>query len=204
MENNYTNFRSLIFVYFSKIINKVIKYHYLGCEITLKKNLQYCGTNVRIEQPPRLLTGEKFIVIGNNTFIHKGVYLGVYKTDQFSSPEIRIGENVRINYNCQITAIKRIVIGDNTLIGSNTVITDHSHGDISKESLNEIPVKRRLESKGDTIIGNNVWIGSGVAILSGVEIGNNCIIGANTVVTKSYPDNSVIAGNPSTIIKNLL
>lgn len=60
-----------------------------------------------------------------------------------------------------------------------------------------------LYSKGPVIIGDNVWVGAGSCILPNVTIGNNCIIGANSVVTKSFPDNCVIAGNPAKIIKQL-
>ena len=49
-------------------------------------------------------------------------------------------------------------------------------------------------------IGRNVWIGDKATILPDVSIGNNCIIGANSVVTKSFPDNCVIAGNPAKIL----
>lgn len=52
-------------------------------------------------------------------------------------------------------------------------------------------------------IGNNVWIGDKSTILDGVHIGDNVIVGANSVVTHDIPSNSVAAGMPAKIIKQL-
>jgi serine O-acetyltransferase len=53
-------------------------------------------------------------------------------------------------------------------------------------------------------IGNNVTIGSGAKVLGGIQIGDNVQIGANAVVTKSVPDNVVVAGVPARIIRNII
>ena len=55
--------------------------------------------------------------------------------------------------------------------------------------------------KGDVYIGANCFIGIASIILPGVHIGNNCIVGTGAVVTKDFPDNSIIAGNPAKRIK---
>ncbi|MDE6772661.1 MAG: sugar O-acetyltransferase, partial [Muribaculaceae bacterium] len=52
-------------------------------------------------------------------------------------------------------------------------------------------------------IGHNVWIGGDAVILPGVTIGDNVVIGAGAVVTRSFPSNVVIAGNPARVIKEL-
>lgn len=65
------------------------------------------------------------------------------------------------------------------------------------------PIKRQLNSKGETIIGNKVWLGDNVVVLSGVKIGNNSIIGANSVVTKDIPSFSIAVGSPAKVIKTI-
>jgi len=52
-------------------------------------------------------------------------------------------------------------------------------------------------SKGDVIIGNDVWIGHGATILSGVTIGNCAVIGAKAVVTKDVQPGDIVAGVPA-------
>ena len=51
-----------------------------------------------------------------------------------------------------------------------------------------------------TIIGNNCFLGNQCIVLMGVELGNNCVVAAGSVVTKDFPDNVVIGGNPAKII----
>ena len=61
------------------------------------------------------------------------------------------------------------------------------------------PKEDDLPYKGDTIVGNDVWIGQNVTILPGVHIGDGAIIGANSVVAKDIPSYSVSVGNPCEI-----
>lgn len=59
----------------------------------------------------------------------------------------------------------------------------------------------QLPFKGDTVIGNDVWIGRESVIMPGVKIGNGVIVAAYSVVTKDVPAYSVVGGNPARIIK---
>lgn len=53
-----------------------------------------------------------------------------------------------------------------------------------------------------TRIGRNCFIGGRSLILPGVEIGDNCVVGAGSVVTKSVPPRSIVAGNPAKVIRS--
>ena len=55
--------------------------------------------------------------------------------------------------------------------------------------------------KRPIIIGDGCFIGSNSIILKGTNLGKNCVVGAGSVVSSSFPDNVIIAGNPATIIK---
>ncbi|MFL4555694.1 streptogramin A O-acetyltransferase Vat(F) [Yersinia kristensenii] len=64
------------------------------------------------------------------------------------------------------------------------------------------PSMDELPYKGDTHVGNDVWIGYEVLIMPGVTIGNRAIISSRSVVTRDVPAYSVVGGNPATLIKN--
>ena len=60
----------------------------------------------------------------------------------------------------------------------------------------EAPASSDMPYKGDTVIGNDVWIGQNAVILPGVHIGDGAIIGANSVVGRNVESYSIVAGNP--------
>lgn len=63
------------------------------------------------------------------------------------------------------------------------------------------PPLRELPLKGDTVIGNDVWIGQNSTILPGVHIGDGAIIGANSVVASDVAPYTIVAGNPARPIR---
>ncbi|MPM51711.1 Virginiamycin A acetyltransferase [bioreactor metagenome] len=63
------------------------------------------------------------------------------------------------------------------------------------------PTVEQLPFKGDTVIGNDVWIGQNVTIMPGVKIGDGAIIAANATVTKNVESYAIVGGNPARLIK---
>ena len=63
------------------------------------------------------------------------------------------------------------------------------------------PQSWERELRGDTVIGNDVWIGMEAIILPGVTVGDGAIIGARAVVAADVPAYAIVAGNPAHVIK---
>lgn len=151
--------------------------------------------------------GEKYIAIGDNTHIGDYGRLTAYyhykPTNQQFCPQVIMGNDCCIGPQSHITAIHKIVIGDNVLTGPRVLITDNAHGASVDSILDIAPSKRKLVSNGPVIIEDNVWIGEGSMIMPNVTIGKGSIIAANSVVTQNIPSYCIAAGSPAKIIKKL-
>ena len=196
------------FFYTQERHNRMLRRVYYIRTLWIKQQFKKIGTSV-LFQKVDFLKGAEYILIGDNTFFEKHLYLSAWdsyitkESPQSFSPSIRIGSNCHFGAFNHITAINSIEIGDNLLTGKNVTITDNSHGSSSIDNLLIEPVLRPLISKGPIKIGNNVWIGDKATILPNVTIGDGAIIAANAVVTKNVPAYAVAAGNPAQIIKSV-
>lgn len=63
------------------------------------------------------------------------------------------------------------------------------------------PTRDQLPFKGDTIIGNDVWIGQNVTIMPGVKVGDGSIVASNSTVTKNIEPYTIYGGNPARLIR---
>jgi len=160
------------------------------------------GNKSFIASPINSLVGGKFIRVGDRVKIGRYAVLTAWANDTYK-PEIVIDNGAHIGDFIHISAINKIIVGENCLTGRFVTISDNSHGEIDFGELSTAPLKRKLISKGPVIIGKNVWIGDKVTILANVTIGDGAIIGANSVVTKDIPPYTVAAGIPAKIIKTL-
>lgn len=104
-----------------------------------------------------------------------------------------VGENCRF-YSLNIFSEPYLMeFGDNVIVSGEVIFVTHDGG-IYLFSDEESDL---LGHYGKIKIGSNCFIGMGAIILPDVEIGNNCIVGAGAVVMDSFPDDTVIIGNPA-------
>ncbi|CAM2814035.1 virginiamycin A acetyltransferase [Flavobacterium succinicans] len=109
-----------------------------------------------------------------------------------------IGDQLIIGKFCMIASnVTFIMNGANHLTES---ISSYPFAIFGKEWQHAMDGKS-YPNKGNTVIGNDVWIGYNVTIMPGISIGDGAIIAANTTVTKNIPPYAVAGGNPSRIIK---
>lgn len=122
--------------------------------------------------------------------------------------KIEVGKNTAINGGTILSIASNLKIGDNVLISYDCLISDHNGHSLDCEIRKlDLPLLLSGKTKSwtdvkieDVTIENNVWIGAKSVILKGVKIRENSIVAAGAVVTKSFPPNSIIGGNPAKLI----
>lgn len=133
------------------------------------------------------------IIVGEYTY-----YDDINRAENFESHVTHhydfIGDKLIIGKFCAIAkGIEFIMNGANHRINSITTYPFNIMGNGWEKSA---PSLTDLKLKGDTIVGNDVWIGQNVTVMPAVHIGDGAIIGANSVVAKDIPPYSVAVGNP--------
>ena len=110
-----------------------------------------------------------------------------------------IGDKLIIGKFCALaTGVKFIMNGANHKISGFSTYPFQVFGNGWEKVT---PQPGELPNKGDTVIGNDVWIGYEAVIMPGVEIGDGAIIASKSVVTKNVLPYSVVGGNPAKVIK---
>lgn len=118
---------------------------------------------------------------------------------------VEIQKNATIGKNCKISShtfiCEGVTIEDNAFIGHSVTFINDSYprataGDGQLQTESDWKVEKTLVKKGASI-------GSGSTILANVSIGENAIVGAGSVVTKSVPANTIVAGNPAKMLRQV-
>lgn len=142
--------------------------------------------------------GKQGIVLGNHVSIGAFSRLVVATTFNALGKGIHIGNNVGIGEFAYLGGAGGLSIGDDCIIGQYLSCHPENH----HYSHQNLPIRMQGVSRKGIVIGRNCWIGSKVTILDGVTIGDGCVIAAGSVVTKSFPANSLIGGVPAKLLRN--
>lgn len=110
---------------------------------------------------------------------------------------IYIGDHVYLNVLCTILDCNRVEIGNHVMIGPGVQIYTAAHL-LQAEGRNQ-----GLEEAKAVVIEDNVWLGGSAILLPGVRIDRNAVVGAGAVVSRDVPANTVVAGNPARVIREI-
>ncbi len=110
---------------------------------------------------------------------------------------ILIGDHVYLNSLCTIIDNNEVHIGHHVMIGPVVQIYTAAHLLKAETRIQGLEVAKPI------VIEDNVWLGGGAILLPGVRIGGNAVVGAGAVVPRSVPANTVVAGNPARVIREI-
>ena len=144
------------------------------------------GENVKLSKFINLYGCE----IGDNTKI--GAFVEIQK-------HARVGRNCKISSHTFIC--EGVTIEDEVFVGHgvtfiNDVYPRAATADGTLQTEQDWDVKKTLIKKGASI-------GSGVTVLANVTVGENALVGAGSVVTKDVQPNTIVAGNPARLLRNI-
>ena len=128
--------------------------------------------------------------IGQNSFIEPPFFCSY-------GQNINIGDFVYLNVLCTILDCNEVQIGNHVMIGPGVQIYTSAH------ALQAEPRIHGWEVAMPVVIEDNVWIGGGAILLPGVTLGQNAVVGAGSVVTRSVPENTIVAGNPARVLREI-
>lgn len=152
----------------------------------------------------RLLFGstKSDVIIGDRVLMY-GILVSC------SNGKIKLGDYSQLGEHSKILSANSVTVGEYTAIANNVTIADNNNHPV--HPLDRLIVRKTLPGSKERswiysdnspiIIGKNCWIGEHSRICKGVTIGDGSVVAANSVVTKSVPENCIVAGNPAKIVK---
>ncbi len=187
----------------------------LGSFLSFKRTAYEVWTNFEQNShiDPTVLLGSQAFVVSQNRSVRLGarsVCRGILRCEPQPSASIEIGEDVYLGDDTLLSAATSIRIGSRTLIAHEVQIFDNNTHPLDPHErfqdwqfiLGRVSQKPRIPSD-PVVIGEDCWIGVRSIIMKGVTLGRGCVVAAGSVVTKSFPELSLIGGNPAKLIGEL-
>lgn len=165
-------------------------------------------------QPPRLrhigpgssfrygwvVTGAGWIQIGADCEFQHHINLAALANtpERDAHPKLLIGDGVYVGPYCFFVAMDEIRIGKGVVFSERVLVCDCAHGFDPEAG----PILQQPNQPGGrVVIGDHTFVGYAACILPGVELGKHCVVAANAVVTKSFPDYTMVGGNPAKVLR---
>ena len=137
------------------------------------------------------------VELGPNLRLGSGVVVGSFSKIKSSDGLLVVGHKTMIATSCFLASgAGELHIGENVLVGPNVSIVANNY---RYDRLN-VPFGEQGQTSKGIRIGDNVWLGAGCAILDGAELGTGAIVIPNSTVSGPVPPNTIIQGNPATVI----
>jgi acetyltransferase-like isoleucine patch superfamily enzyme len=171
----------------------------------------YVSPNAQISCPKLQIGPMCFIDDDVTVYAHKGaqgsvtldsgVHIYRWSIVELGKGEgsLHIGANTYIQAGCVLNAfVGNITIGANCMIAHRCAFVPYQH---SLSDLHRPMREQPLISRGDIVIGDDVWLGLNVCVVDGVTIGQGAVVGAGSVVTKDVPPYAIVGGVPARVIR---
>ena len=156
-----------------------------------RSSIADAGSTLKVRGDVRLRTGpDGRVTIGDNVELvgnlGRSTFFKVGGT-------LDIADEVFINRGCEIYATTDVTLGYDATLAPGIVIRDSDMHAVDGGEVQRGPVE----------IGAGAWIGTRSIVLKGVTVGDNAVVGAGSVVTDDVPPDTVAAGNPAEVVREL-
>ncbi len=140
-------------------------------------------------------------------FVGRGVRMSgistlIGRSSSKTTPELVIGDNVDIGWQCQLSVGGRIEIGDNVRLAGKCMLAGFP-GHPMDAAARAAGLPDTDDQVGDIILERDVWLATGVTVVGGVRIGAGTVVAAGSVVTKDLPPGVLAAGAPARVVRVL-